>query len=68
MGRGGEREDAQVMMKRQINDVTSVMKPRDGAGKRAETGPRFRAIVRLHIHRRDKRDRPRCLGRRLIMV
>lgn len=56
------------MMKRQINDDISVMKTRDGAGKRAETGPRFRAIVRLHIQRRDTRDRPRCLGRRLIMV
>lgn len=56
------------MMKRQINDDISVMKTRDGAGKRAETGPRFRAIVRLPIHRRDTRDRPRCLGMRLIMV
>lgn len=60
MGRRGEREDAHVMMKRQVDDVTTVMKPRDVAGKRAESGLTFRITVRLHVHRRDTRDRPRC--------
>lgn len=36
MGRRGEWEDVHVMMKRQEDDV---MKARDRAGKRAESGP-----------------------------
>lgn len=39
MGRSREREDAHIMTKRQAGDVTTVTKPRDGAGKRAESGP-----------------------------
>lgn len=60
MGRSREREAAHIMTKRQADDVTTVTKPRDGAGKRAESGTRFRTLVRLHMHNRDTRDRLRC--------
>lgn len=38
MGRRGEREDAHIMTKRQVDDVTTETKPRYGAGKRADSG------------------------------
>lgn len=39
MGRRGEREDARVMTKGQVDDVPTVTKPRGEAGKRVESGP-----------------------------
>lgn len=37
--KGQERGRCHIMTKQQVNGVTTVTKPRDGAGKRAESGP-----------------------------